>query len=52
MSPIIQIVWLAAFISWRAYLAAAIFGLLLPAGSAFLIRLRERRPSSPWPPED
>jgi hypothetical protein len=33
-------------------IAAAVVGLLLPAGSAFVVRFRERRPSSPWPPED
>ena len=51
MSPIIQIFWLVAFISWGAYGLAIVFGLLLPAGSASVVRLRELRPSSPWPPE-
>ena len=52
MSPLIQIFLLLAFISWGAYSLAIVFGLLLPAGSAFVVRLRELRPSSQWPPED
>jgi hypothetical protein len=52
MSPIIQVIWLTWFISEHAYLAAAIFGLFLPAGSALVVRLRGRAPSSPWPPDD
>jgi hypothetical protein len=51
-SPSIQIVLLSLFLSEKAYALAVIFGILLPAGSAFVIRLRSRRPSSPWPPED
>jgi hypothetical protein len=52
MSPIIQVIWLVWFISAHAYLAAAIFGVFLPAGSALVVRLRGRAPSSPWPPDD
>jgi hypothetical protein len=51
ISPIIQIVLLLAFISWGAYDLATVFGVLLPAGSAFVVRLRERRPSSSFPPD-
>jgi hypothetical protein len=51
-SPSIQIVLLGLFLSQQAYALAVIFGILLPAGSAFVVRLRGRRPSSPWPPED
>jgi hypothetical protein len=50
MSPIIQIVWLMAFISWGAYELAIVFAVLLPAGSAFVVRFRELRPSSLFPP--
>jgi hypothetical protein len=52
MSPIIQVILLAWLLSWRYFVAAAIFGLLLPAGSAFVVRLRGRMPSSRWPPGD
>jgi hypothetical protein len=52
VSPVIQVIWLVWLLSWGYGLAAAVFGLLLPAGSAFVVRFRERRPSSPWPPED
>ncbi|MGH2681471.1 MAG: hypothetical protein ACRDG8_13520 [Actinomycetota bacterium] len=52
MSPIIQVIWLVWLYSWGYFLAAAVFGLILPAGSAFVVRLRERRPSSPFPPEE
>lgn len=50
-SPLIQVFWLTVFVSWDACSLAAIFGLLLPAGSAFVVRLRERRVSSPFPPD-
>lgn len=50
MSPIIQVILLAWLLSWRYFVVAAIFGLLLPAGSAIVVRFRDRRPSSPWPP--
>lgn len=49
ISPVIQLVWLASLLSWGYDLAALVFGLLLPAGSAFVVRLRERLPSSAWP---
>jgi MFS family permease len=52
ISPAIQVIWLVSLLSWGYELAALVFGLLLPAGSAFVVRLRVRLPSSPWPPED
>jgi hypothetical protein len=52
ISPIIQVLWLVWLLSWGYHLAALVIGLLLPAGSAFVVRLRERLPSTPWPPED
>jgi hypothetical protein len=42
---VIQVIWLASLLSWGYDLAALVFGLLLPAGSAFVVRLRERLPS-------
>lgn len=51
-SPIIQIIWLLWLLSWGYFAAAAAFCLMLPAGSAFVVRLRERRSSSPWPSEE
>jgi hypothetical protein len=47
LSPLIQVFWLAFFVSIGYRLAALVFGLLLPAGAAFVLRLRERRASSP-----
>jgi hypothetical protein len=52
ISPVIQVIWLASLLSWGYELAALVVGLLLPAGSAFVVRLRERLPSSPGPPEN
>lgn len=52
MSPIIQVIWLVWLYSWGYFLAAAVFGLILPAGSALVVRLRERKPSSLLPPEE
>lgn len=51
-SPLIQVVLLGAFLSSGAHALALVFGLLLPAGSSLVVRLRERRPSSNWPQED
>ncbi len=51
-SPMIQIVFLGVFLSGGARVLALIFGILLPAGSSLVVRLRERRMSSPWPSED
>jgi hypothetical protein len=51
-SPLIQIVILGVFLSTGADVLALIFGILLPAGSSLVVRLRERRMSSRWPPED
>jgi hypothetical protein len=52
ISPVIQVIWLVWLYSWGYFLAAAVFGLILPAGSAFVVRVRGRRPSSLFPPED
>lgn len=52
ISPVVQVLWLVQLLAWGYHLAALVFGLLLPAGSAFVVRLRGRMPSSPWPPED
>ena len=52
VSPVIQVIWLVWLYSWGYFVAAAVFGLILPAGSAFVVRLRGRRPSSPSPPEE
>ena len=49
-SPLIQVILLMLFLSGHAYSLALIFGLLLPAGSAFVVRLRERRPRRRSPP--
>ena len=52
LSPLIQVT-LLVFLFSRGYVwAAAMVGLLLPAGSAFVIRLRVRTPSALWRPED
>jgi hypothetical protein len=51
LSPLIQVFLLGILLSHGYLWAAAVFGLLLPAGSAFVVRLRERRPSSPFPLE-
>jgi len=51
MSPLIQLIWLVELVTWGYGIAAAVVGLLLPAGSAFVVRFRERKPSSPWPPD-
>jgi hypothetical protein len=50
-TPLIQIFWLVVFVlvGWIPF--ALLFGLLLPAGSAFVVRLRERMPSLPFSPE-
>jgi hypothetical protein len=45
-SPSIQVVLLGLLLSEKAYAWAVIFGILLPAGSAFVVRLRGRSPSS------
>ena len=50
-SPFIQVISLLLFIEAHAYTAAAIFGSLLPAGAALVVRLRDRRPSSFLPEE-
>ena len=52
VTPIIEVIWLAWLLSWEYFIAAAVFGLILPAGAAFVVLLRERRPSSPFPPEN
>jgi hypothetical protein len=51
-SPSIQVVFLGLFLSSGAHVLALIFGILLPAGSSLVVRLRERRMSSSWPPGD
>jgi hypothetical protein len=51
-TPLIQIVLLLAFLEWGFTTGVVVIGLLLPAGSAFIVHLRERMPSSPFPPED
>ena len=50
MCPLFQLFWLVELVSWGYWIAAIVVGLLLPAGSAFVVRFRERRQSSPWPP--
>jgi hypothetical protein len=52
LSPLIQVILLVFLFSSGYPWAAAVFGLLLPAGSSFVVRLRERRMFSPGPPED
>ena len=52
LSPLIQVTLLVFFFSSGYLWAAAMVGLLLPAGSAFVIRLRVRTPSALWRPED
>ena len=52
LSPLIQVI-LFVFLLSRGYVwAAAMFALLLPAGSVFVIRLRVRTPSALRRPED
>ena len=51
-SPLIQIILLGVFLSGDAHVLALIFGIFLPAGSSLVVRLRERRPSSPFPLEE
>ena len=52
LSPLIQVT-LLVFLFSRGYVwAAAMVGLLLPAGSAFVVRLRVGTPSALWRPED
>jgi hypothetical protein len=52
LSPLIQVILFVFLFSHGYVWAAAVFGLLLPAGSAFVIRLRARTPSALWRPED
>jgi drug/metabolite transporter superfamily protein YnfA len=51
LSPLIEAYWLIFLASIGYWLAAAVFGIALPIGAAFVVRLRERKASSPWPPE-
>jgi hypothetical protein len=48
-SPLIQIILLVAALREYAEAFALFFGVVLPAGSAFVVRLRERRPSPTAP---
>jgi hypothetical protein len=52
-SPLIQFILLiASMADPNAAAFSLIFGILFPAGAAFVVRLRERMPSSPRPSED
>lgn len=46
ISPLIQVIWLVELVSSGYETAAAVVGLLLPVGSAFVVRFRERVSSS------
>lgn len=52
LSPLIEAYWLVFLASAGYWLAAAVFGVGLPVGAAFVVRLRERRASFPWPPDE